>query len=178
MTPWEREPEPRAEARWNRLGGDYLAWNAYSPEVVFCELVGAMVAIARPALVVETGVGQGYVTRRILRALPRGSRYIGFESDERWRRQAGAHLPRIATTPSPDVGLLASADLVVLDSDPPLRQEELRGWISAGRPGSLAIVHDVIPGHHGLKRELAELLAPLGGLFTPNPRGGWIGRHP
>lgn len=178
MNAWRTEPAARPEARWNRRGLDYLAWNAYSPEVAFCELVGAMVAIARPGLVVETGVGQGYATRRILKALPPASEYVGFESSDEWRARTRAFLPQLSTTPTPEAELLATADVVVFDSDPPFRQAELRTWIAAGRQGAVAVVHDVIPGRAGLKGELAAMLAPLGGLLTPNPRGGWIGRHP
>jgi tRNA A58 N-methylase Trm61 len=40
-----------------------------SPEQEFCELVGALVGIVKPAFVIETGVGQGFTTRRVARAL-------------------------------------------------------------------------------------------------------------
>lgn len=178
VNPWESEPAPRPEARWNRLGGEYEAWNAYSPETAFCQLVGALVALARPVLVVETGVGQGYVTRRIRAALPASSSYVGFESNDEWRAIAKPFLAELSAAASPHPELLAAADMVVLDSDPPFRQAELAAWLDRGRSGSLGVVHDVIPGHYGLKLELADLLAAAGGLFTPNPRGGWVGRHP
>lgn len=175
---WLEEPAPRDESRWTAGGAGWAAWNGWSPEVAFAELVGALVAIARPRHVVETGVGQGFVTRRILAALPAGARLTAFEADPAWRAVTAAHLSELSDLASPTAADLADADLVVLDSHPPARQAELALWQAAAPSGSMLIVHDVVPGRRGLKGELADILMPLGGMVLPNPRGGWIGRKP
>lgn len=178
VSAWIQEPPPRDESRWTPNGRGWAAWNGWSPEVAFAELVGALVAIARPRHVVETGVGQGFVTRRILAALPVGSRLTAFEADPTWRVVTAEYLPSLSDVASPTAADMSDADLVVLDSHPPARQAELALWQEVAPTGSMLVVHDVVPGRPGLKGELADLLTPLGGMLLPNPRGGWIGRKP
>src|SRR3989304_1676904 len=70
------EPEPLIDelefSSWaKRLfkPGQYMSWNIMSPEQWFCEYVGSVAAaLPEGSIIVESGVGQGYVTRASIRA--------------------------------------------------------------------------------------------------------------
>jgi hypothetical protein len=164
----EREFTPHAEAGWE-------SWDKWSPERDFCTWVGWMQRILRPAVVLETGVGVGRLTGHLdLDACD----YLGFEADPAWRSP-----PADPDQQSPTAAQMASADLVILDSDPTFRVPELKMWSADGKPGSVCIVHDCgnnhPPGwrtHHRLRAAVLETQLP--GIFTRNPRGGWLGWHP
>ncbi len=187
LAAWDREPEVVDESRWTR-GAEpgWRAWNDMSPELEFCELVAAIARLARPASAVETGVGQGFVTRRLVAAMPPGSELACFEEwgDLREALRAlafwGRPGVRLADEPTPPDGALARADLVVLDSGWDRRFAELDRWWAAGKPGSLVVVHDAKPGrmagHSATAAKLRELGVP--GTLLPNPRGSFLGRHP
>jgi hypothetical protein len=119
-----RKPDSPAWHRWNRM----------SPEYEFCEFVGALVRMVKPALVIETGVGQGFTTRRIVAALPPDSVLRGFESDDAWRERL-ASLPFfdgvttvLADEPTPSDDDLAAVDLFVADSGVRFRSGEVTRW--------------------------------------------------
>lgn len=189
MRAWEREPTPRGEERWTAGGEGWRAWTGKGAEVEFCELVGALTAIIRPAVVIETGVGVGYTTRRIIPQLPAGGHLFGYESDPAFRAAlqavpavAGDARVTIADQPSPDAATIADADLVILDSVTGRRLAEFDRWVSAGKPGSVLICHDASNRHRPDQvhtRIHAHLAASgVAGVFLPNPRGAWLGQHP
>lgn len=155
---------------WAKSG--WTAWNGESPEIEFCQFVGLLAKMVDPEIIIETGVGQRYVTRH----LPEEPEWLGYESDSQWRSEGCQD----AETPGPDQ--FAVADFVVLDSDPEWRIPELQQWREYGKPGSLAVVHDCGNGHspnseHALIRKSVEALG-VPGFWLSNPRGGWVGWHP
>lgn len=175
------------EERWTPGGSGWRAWNGKSPEREFVEFVGALVALARPAAVVETGVGQGYTTRRILKHLPKASSIELFESDPDFRalladvvRDRRAKVSELET-PTTFEGI----GLAVLDSRTSRRELELELWAETAPTGSIAVVHDVSPTHPDgtIHRHLAEVVAELElrpdvvGMLLPNPRGSWLARR-
>ncbi len=182
---WALEPALQDESShtpWAEPG--WQAWNNMSPELEFCEFAGTMVRLAKPAVVVETGVGQGFTTRRIARNLG-GGRLVAYESDHPWRAMLrGLEFFRGATIelseePTPSEDQLRDAGLTVLDSDFSIRFEELRRWCRAAPPRALLLVHDSGNGHasrtgHARLRGLIEELG-LTGTFLQNPRGSFLG---
>lgn len=154
FTPW-------AEPGW-------AAWNSYSPELDFCRFVGLLQRMVAPSVVLETGAGAGKITEQLdLKACT----YLGFESDPEWRNDSYGETPIVEQ--------MASADLVILDSDPAYRLPEIRMWADDGKPGSVCVIHDAGNGHgpeyaHTQIRAAIESTG-LPGMFLRNPRGSWLG---
>jgi hypothetical protein len=185
---WSGEPDLHDESEftpWARHG--WPSWNAYSAERDFCDFVGSIARVLQPKVVIETGVGQGFTTRRIDRGVG-SARHLCYESDSELR-EALASLPYFADrhvslsseeTPSDEE--LGLADLTVLDSDPPYRFDELARWRKFGRAGSVLVVHDCGNGHPptAIHSQIRELVSDLDipGTFLGNPRGGFLGIHP
>lgn len=179
MAAWTTEPPLIGEERWTPGGQGWHAWSGPSAEVEFCDFVGAFVRLLRPRLVVETGVGAGFTTRRILAHLPDSSTWIGVESDPDFR----AALAGVGVETREVLGdEVRKADLVVLDSTPDVRLAEFDGWARNGKRGSILVCHDVSAKHKPPKphRRFYDHIATSGipGVVLPNPRGGWIGQHP
>ena len=177
----EREFTPWAENGWR-------SWNEHSPEVEFCEFVAQIVRIMAPGIVLETGVGQGYTTRRVAAVLPTGSRLVCFESDGELR-EGLRHLPFfshpdrvLGNEDGPAASDFVAADLTILDSEPAMRVRELEAWHAAARDGTAVIVHDTGNGHEDSTihaqnaRAVASLRIP--GIFMKNPRGSFFGIRP
>ena len=185
---WAAEPtliDESAFTPWIDPG--WLSWNAMSAERDFCEFVGLLTRMMQPGLVVETGVGQGYTTRRVAAGLGKGT-HICFENDAAIRGGLSA-LPffmddqhQLMSEPTPSADDFAHADLTVLDSEPPDRYTELERWRASARPGSLLVVHDCGNDHpegtpHAhLRHMIGDLDIP--GVFLRNPRGAFMGVHP
>ena len=185
---WSAEPDLRDEADftpWAKPG--WRSWNAMSPERDFCEFVGLTTRLLQPEIIVETGVGQGFSTRRISREQGSGV-HLCFESDPELRT-ALASLPfflkgkhRLSAEPTPANEDFRRADLTVLDSDPSYRYEELSRWRESAREGSGLLVHDCGNRHSAgtIHRQLRDMVISLDipGTFLSNPRGGFFGIHP
>lgn len=154
-----------------------------SPEREFCEFAAALVALVRPGLVVETGVGQGYTTRRLLEVLPH--RYIGYESHEELRGRLAAldvwgERAELSTDSGPSAEVMSRAELTVLDSHIPVRAREMDLWREYAPAGAYVLVHDARPDHpmeDGIWRKIAEYVGDEG-VFLGNPRGCWLYRKP
>ena len=185
LNPWVVEPLTEDESKftpWATPGWE--AWNDMSPEVEFCDFVGSIVRLTQPDLTVETGIGQGFMTRRLARWLGPGQQLISFEDDPEIRAALTA-LPFfrapdrcLGATPSPTQADLARADLTVLDSAFPARLDEFDSWLAAARPGAVLVVHDAAERHgpdtphYVMRRSIEE--SGLRGIFLQNPRGGFV----
>jgi len=176
VTGWDREPSTTDERNFTTHAAlGWQAWNGMSPEQEFCEFAATMARVTGARIVIETGVGQGYTTRRLLDALrPHGGTLLAFESDAMWRGKVPLDL---GDTPTGEQ--LAAADLTVLDSDVPVRLAEIARWRTHARAGALLLVHDCGNGHaddtpHAQIREHIESLG-IAGRFLANPRGGFLG---
>jgi predicted O-methyltransferase YrrM len=188
MDAWKVEPPLADErSRWYPDTRAWHAWNPMSPEHEFCELVAALIRMVKPSLVIETGVGQGFTTRRIAAALPPGAVLRGFESDEEWRGRLAAlsffdgARTVLAEGVTPSDEEFAAADLFVADSHSKLRVDEVTRWAQHAKPGGYIVVHDTGNGHPDWTphHKLGELIAALGisGLRLPNPRGSFAGQR-
>lgn len=155
-----------------------------SPEVEFCEFAANLVKMIKPELVLETGVGQGYVTRRMAAELGEGQALLCFESDDNLRKDlrnldffSGTN--HLASAPYPDARDFAIADFTLLDSDFSLRFHELETWWKNAKTGSVVLVHDCGNGHteETGHAQLAAFIHQLGitGVFLKNPRGSFLG---
>ncbi|GAA1065209.1 hypothetical protein [Streptomyces asiaticus] len=151
----------------------WLSWDEWSPEQDFCRFAGMLQRMLQPAWVLETGVGVGRLTSHLDLD---GCEYVGFESDPQWR-QPPAHPD--ATTPTAEQ--MATAQLVILDSDPSYRLQEIRLWADVGARGSVCLVHDAGNGHDEdtIHYRIGAVCAATGqlGVLLRNPRGGWLGVH-
>jgi predicted O-methyltransferase YrrM len=190
---WVAEPEPQDETLntpWADAG--WHSWNDMSPEVEICDLLVSLAIASRPKRIVETGTGQGFLTRRIAAVLQGDQKLICFESDPTWR-QALASLPffdgeRCVISPhdSPHAAELETADLTCFDSDFRHRLPEVKRWWQSASEGALLFAHDAgnrhgpDTPHASVRAKIIELAIP--GFFLANPRGAFIGiklsRHP
>jgi predicted O-methyltransferase YrrM len=185
---WQGEPELHEErSRWHPEAPAWHSWNQMSPEHEFCEFVAALVRMIKPRVVIETGVGQGYTTRRIVAALGPGATLMGFESDPAWRDVLSGldffdgEVAKLAGEPTPADDDLATVDLFVADSAQKYRSDEVSRWAELAKPGSLIVVHDTGNGHPKWTphHRMGELIASLeiAGLRLPNPRGSFVGQR-
>ena len=179
---WYQEPETVDEKEftpWAESG--WPAWNGMSPEKDVCDFVGILVAGLKPNVVIETGVGQGFTTRRIIANLGQAT-FFAFESDDEFRQgllTVDLVKPYIEPERSPSPEDFAIADLTILDSDWPDRFQELEDWTKYAKPGSFIFTHDTGNGHHPAtghmqQRRLIEKLG-INGIHLPNPRGSFLG---
>ena len=185
---WQGEQELYEErSRWHPDAPVWHAWNGMSPEHEFCEFAATLVLMAKPRVVIESGVGQGYTTRRVAETLAPGATLIGFESDRAWRQKLAAldffdgERVILAAEPTPSDDQLEVVDLFIADSGQKYRSAEVERWAKIARPGSLIIVHDTGNGHpdwtpHHRMGELIESLG-ISGLRLPNPRGSFVGQR-
>lgn len=185
---WAAEPDLVDETEftpWAPLG--WRSWNAMSAELDFCEFVGQVARLVQPAFVIETGIGQGFSTRRIHRGQGAGV-HLCFESDQKLRTALVAlpffleSGPRLSSEDTPSDQEFALADLTVLDSDTEYRLDEVRRWRQSAKVGSVIVVHDCGNEHssetiHSQLRKTIESL-DIPGTFLCNPRGGFFGIHP
>jgi predicted O-methyltransferase YrrM len=175
----EIEFTPWAEPGW-------LSYNGMSPEVDVCEFVAMLVRLMKPTVVVETGVGQGYMTRAIIPQLSDGQMLLAYESDDIWRSEIAqqtfwlTHKHRVTLSPdvSPSAAVLALADLCFFDSDFPFRLQEIPRWYTNAKRGAVAVIHDTGERHEAatLHATVKELIVELGmsGFFLHNPRGCFV----
>lgn len=183
---WQHEPETNDEqlyTPWAKPG--WRSWNAMSPEVEFCEFAATLTKMIQPLNIIETGVGQGYATRRVAAEVQDDQIFLCFESDQNLRNELAAleffsqkgHY--LAQYPTPRPADFAEADFVLLDSDFGVRSSELQGWWENAQPGSVVLVHDCGNGHdEGTGHAtLAAFIQGLGiiGVFLKNPRGSFLG---
>jgi len=188
-TAWHDEPEPVAESTFTvGAGPAWSAWNAWSPEVEICRFLAELVTVLRPRHIVETGTGQGFVTRRVAARLRDGQRLTCYESGADWRAALRSldffdgERRVLASGATPDEEVLSSAEVCLFDSDFSYRLPELQRWSACARPGAVVFVHDAGNVHvdepeFALTRAVVEELA-IPGVFLDNPRGGFVGHKP
>lgn len=197
------DPPDLVELDWHTR---WLAWNNMSPEFQFCLMAAWLTkrlqwefaggknpqdSDARGIIVLETGMGQGYVTRAVLRVLRRSGKGIADKMITYETMQMYADLVpegvigvdglevRMGT---PGAGDVKGADLVILDSNPDYRNGELRTWIEEAKQGSRLLIHDTF--HHEsatgqftspiMKAQIDGMVA---GEFIDAPRGWYSGVH-
>ncbi len=179
-----KRPGAKSEARYTPWGDGWTCWNGKAAECEFVDLVVALIKIQRPAIAIETGIGRGYTSRPMsaaMKTIP-DSLFVGYESDDAFRSKSGICGCMISKLATPTAEQIASADLLVFDSETPLRMQEIELWHIHGKPGSMMIVHDVSPRHPEgrIHRQLLSKTEQLGiqGIQLGNPRGGFVATKP
>lgn len=174
--------------------GNWQSWNQSSPEKRFCEFCAMTVSMVRPKSIIETGVGQGYISYYVGKALSMytGWKYSLVESDCSFREKihTDSHVPELLlndenliSNVSQSVGYreFSAADLVILDSSIEEREREIRFFFDFSAPGSIAIIHDyssVREPHATIARLVDEYTLHhsqhcyYSRLSLNNPRGG------
>lgn len=173
----ETEFTPWAEEGW-------LAWNGQSPEMAVCGFVQSLVQMMQPQLIIETGVGQGYMTRAIALVLEGDQTLISYESDADWRSsiwqlpfwQENRFTVTLAADPTPTPDDIGAADLIVLDSDWEIRFPELETWFTHAKQGAVAVIHDVSGQPDTIHQSMRDFIQRLGitGFYLRNPRGCFV----
>lgn len=181
-TEHEDTVDEQAFTPWAEKG--WLAHNGQSPEVAVCDFVRTLIRMMQPALVIETGVGQGYMTRTIATALEPKGKLVAFESDDDWRQlilEQGfwfdrASVASLSPFHMPPAELFAVADLSVLDSDFTVRFDEVVLWDLWAKDGAVALIHDTADRDDTVHQSLREVIVDLGmtGVFLNNPRGCFL----
>lgn len=167
--------------------GDWHAWNEHAVEVEVADFISHLVVgvetYVETPLILETGSGQGYLTRAVMGAME-SANFITYESDAEWRNQMldrnvmGDDYPILSHAATPDSLTMSYADLVLLDSNDPFRMAELCLWAAVAKPGSILWIHDAgnghpsWDGHYTLGALIRTLKLP--GRFLENPRGSFI----
>ena len=186
-TIWKNEPPTKSERHYTPWGGGWRCWNGKAPEKEFCEFVGSLVGLIKPRYIIETGVGVGFTTRRIIKSMsPKSNLYL-FESDPNFRRVISANVDNTKCdicnqNPTPEHW--KKCDLAVLDSVTTLRLKELQGWASYSKPGSICVIHDCSFRHseNTIHRKIFDRVWNMqfivSVLFLPNPRGSALLQKP
>lgn len=184
MSAFDHEPEPGSEGAFTGGGDPWRAWNQMSPEVEFADFACALAAITRPRTICETGVGQGFITRRLAAGAP-GALLVCYESDPARRAalRLEAFFDALATLHSePTPVTFAPYDLTVLDSGSEYRADEIERWGRTAAPGAFVLIHDVNAQGSSTHRLIAETVAAhlshVPGIDLGNPRGSFLGRMP
>lgn len=189
----EQNFTPEARVGWP-------AWNGMSPEVEVVEFFAALVRMLQPELVVETGCGQGYITRAVNALLRPGQQLRSYESNPSWREAleplpfwlTNAGTAFLAPEETPPPAVMGDADLCFLDSDFEFRFDEIRLWHQIAKPGAVALIHDTQERVERVTMPLTvrELILdlydpsptaaddPIAGVFLKNPRGCFLAIHP
>ena len=183
---WRGEPpvvDETAYTAWAMPG--WHSWNNMSPELEFCAFACDLARMVQPSLAIETGTGQGFLTRRLTESLREGQRLLCFEAEPTWR-DALASLPffddprcDLSADETPNADEFAAAQLCVFDSGFPMRRRELELWSRSAPERAVVLVHDAGNRHPDWTphADLARLIDELGipGVFLRNPRGGFLG---
>lgn len=192
LTIWETEPPTVPENTFTQNADDYWqAWNMWSAEQQVTDFAATLVETIQPETIVETGMGQGYSTRRLINAIENtDTKLVVYEAEKDLRTRTEPHLKNYTTNPNvelanhpnPTQHTIQQADLLWLDSHWPERFRELRIWAQHGKPGSYAFLHDANPnahpqsGHHQLANLIQQLDMPT--MWFDNPRGSALLHKP
>lgn len=169
-------PECMHPERWSMI-------DSMTAEVEVLELLATLVTTLKPELVVETGSFLGVSTEWIARGLERNGRgkVVSCEFDpvvymRAKERLAGSPLERwmdLRNESSLEMAVEGRIDLLFSDSDPELREAEVKRFLPQMNPHGLIVIHDA-SSHLKTVREAAlklEREGLLSVLLLPTPRG-------
>ncbi|HXS12397.1 MAG TPA: class I SAM-dependent methyltransferase [Acidobacteriaceae bacterium] len=163
-------------------------FDSMTAELEVLELLATLVTTLKPQLVVETGSFLGVSTEWIARGLERNAaggapagKVISCEYDPvvftRAKQRFGSNpLSRfidLRNESSLEMTVGGSIDLLFSDSDPDLREAEVKRFLPQMNPNGLIVIHDA-SSHLKTVREAAKKLEREGlisVLLLPTPRG-------
>ncbi len=170
--------------------GQWSMFDSMSAEIEVLELLATLVTTLKPKLVVETGSFLGVSTEWIARGLERNAqatdaapgKIISCEFDPvvfaraRERFSPANPLTRfveLRNESSLEMPVEGTIDLLFSDSDPDLREAEVRRFLPQMSPWGLVVIHDA-SSHLKTVRDSAlklEREGLLSVLLLPTPRG-------
>jgi hypothetical protein len=173
---WKQEPAPGDEQQYTpHAQPGWHAWNIWSVETEVADFLPRLIDTLEVSTVIETGCGQGYVTRRI----NGHADIVTYETNPELRNQLieldiWHDRLRLADEPTPDARAIAGCDLLIADSDIAFRIPEIRLWREWAPIGSWLFVHDTAPHHHLLRKQVAEICKGFPYWQFDNPRGSTL----
>jgi predicted O-methyltransferase YrrM len=161
-------------------------WSMYdsmTAEVEVLEFLRCLVTTVKPELVVETGTFSGISTLWIAEGLKQNRRgkVISCEFDpviyanakDRIAKSEFAGWIECRNESSLETKIDGTIDLLFSDSEPSIREQEIRRFLPQMNPNGLVLVHDA-SSHLKVVREMAQRLEREGLLsivLLPTPRG-------
>lgn len=161
-------------------------WRMYdsmTAEVEVLEFLTCLVRTVKPEIVVETGTFMGISTVRIAEGLKANGfgRIITCEYDPAVFAKARERIQGLALSnwvdcrneSSLETDIRGTIDLLFSDSDPPLREQEVRRFLPQMNPNGLILMHDA-SSHLKTVREAAlkmEQEGLISVVLMPTPRG-------
>jgi len=169
-------PECAFPERWSMIDGK-------TAELETLEFLYSIVRLLKPSLIVETGTWHGHSAVAVAKALRQNGfgKLVTFEIDTETcavakRRFEQENLTKFVElrNESPVTGSVnGSIDLMLLDSELPLRISEFEHFRHQLSPGAIAIFHDTSTTHRVVREGVEDLVEK--GLLTcvmfPSPRG-------
>ena len=169
-------PECSSPQRWSMIDGN-------TAEVETLEFLYSLVRLLKPSLIVETGTWHGHSAVAFGKAVRQNGmgKVVTFEIDPeicavaKHRVESEGLLPYVDVRNESSLAAVISdkIDLLLLDSDLPLRVTEFEYFRSKLRPGSIVIFHDTSTTHRVVRQDVQNLMAEgkLRGMIFPTPRG-------
>jgi predicted O-methyltransferase YrrM len=161
-------------------------WKMYdsmTAEVEVLEFLRTLVTTLKPNVILETGTFMGISTLWMAEGVKRNGfgRVITCEYDPKVFAQAKERIDAsglkewidIRNESSLEITIPGTVDLLFSDSDPPLREQEVRRFLPQMNPNGLILMHDA-SSHLGTVREAALRLEGEGlisAILLPTPRG-------
>lgn len=169
-------PECRHPGRWKMM-------DAQTAELEVLDFLRTLVTTVKPELIVETGSFMGISALHMAEGLQRNGfgKIITCESDplvfakakERFRNSGLGQWIEARNQSSLETRIDGVIDILFSDSDPPVREREVRRFLPQIRPLGLILMHDA-SSHFGVVREAALRLEAEGLIsmaLLPTPRG-------
>jgi predicted O-methyltransferase YrrM len=157
--------------------------DSMTAEVEVLEFIATLVTTIKPRLVVETGSFLGISTEWIARGLERNGfgKVISCEFDpvvygrakERLEASPLKKWIELRNESSLEMKIEGTIDLFFSDSDPSIREHEVKRFLPQINPNGLILIHDA-SSHHKVIRDAARSMEAEGLLsvvFLPTPRG-------
>jgi predicted O-methyltransferase YrrM len=157
--------------------------DSMTAELEVLEFIATLVTTIKPRLVVETGSFLGISTEWIAKGLERNGfgKVISCELDPVVYARAKERLEASPLKPwvelrnesSLEMKIEGTIDLFFSDSDPSLREQEVRHFLPQINPNGIILIHDT-SSHHKVVRDAARAMESEGLLsvvFLPTPRG-------
>lgn len=161
-------------------------WRMYdsmTAEYEVLEFIRCLVTTLKPRLIVETGTFMGISTLWMAEGLKRNGsgKLLTCEFDPKVYAQAKERIEKsglaewidFRNESSLEMKVEGEIDLLFSDSDPPLREQEVRGFLPQMNPNGLILMHDA-SSHLKTVREAALRLEQEGLIsvvLVPTPRG-------
>ena len=162
--------------RWSMIDGN-------TAEVETLEFLYSLVRLLKPNLVVETGTWHGHSAVAMGKALRQNGfgRIISLEIDPevcavaQRRVESEGLLPYVEVRNESSFAAVIpkNIDVLLLDSELPIRGAEFEHFRTKLRPESIVIFHDTSTIHGTVRADVKRLIAEgtLSGMMFPTPRG-------